>query len=360
MQQIKFIDKDKNRSEFFATLRNRVDQHFRSNNISKNFNSKMVVKTVLLLTAYILPFTLILFLNYPPIINYTLWFIMGFSKAGIGMSVMHDANHGAYSGNSKTNYWIGVSINLVGGSIFNWKLQHNILHHTYTNIVDMDEDIEDKLFFRFSPHSKPKWFHRFQFIYVFFFYAILTLYWALIKDFVQFRKYIKSGINKDSDSTNQKNFTKLIIAKILYFFVFIILPIFILQLPALNYILGFLLMHFMAGIILSVIFQLAHTVENTTHPLPDKEGTIINTWAIHQLNTTSNFSRKSKILTWYLGGLNYQVEHHLFPNICHIHYPAIAPIVKNTAEEFGIRYLENDSFLKAFNSHMRLLKTFGK
>lgn len=360
MQQIRFIDNDKSKTAFFATLRNRVDQYFKTKNISRNYNLGMVIKTVLLLIAYILPFCVLLFGNLPQHINLLLWLIMGFSVAGIGMCVMHDANHGAYSRNGRVNYWLGLTINLLGGSVFNWKLQHNILHHTYTNIADMDDDIEDKLFFRFSPHSQVKWFHRFQFVYAFFFYGVLTLYWAFIKDFVQFRKYIRNGVNKETKEKNAITLVKIIGSKLFYIFIFLFAPIVLLQLPGWSYISGFLLMHFIAGLVLTVIFQLAHTVENTSHPLPNTEGTIENNWAIHQLNTTVNFSRKSKFLTWYLGGLNFQVEHHLFPNICHIHYPEIAPIVKQTAEEFGIPYLENESFLGAINSHIRMLKTYGK
>jgi linoleoyl-CoA desaturase len=359
VQRVQFIDKDKNRVIFFSTLRQRVEQYFKDNKISKHFNSKMVLKTILLLTGYLLPFVFILFFHLPQIVNYSLWLLMGLSKAGIGMSVMHDANHGAYSKDRRVNYWLGHTLNLVGGSVFNWKLQHNTMHHTYTNIIDMDDDIEDKLILRFSPHTKAKWFHRFQFIYAFLFYGILTLYWALLKDFVQFKKYIRTGVNKEGATKNRVLLVKIFIFKFIYFFVFIVAPLFVLHLPVWNYISGFLLMHFVAGMILSVIFQLAHTVENTTHPLPDKEGTIENNWAIHQLNTTANFSRKSRFLTWYLGGLNFQVEHHLFPSICHVHYPAIAPIVKETAEEFGIPYLENESFLKAVRSHVQMLKVYG-
>lgn len=359
MQQIRFIDKDRNRSVFFATLRNRVDLYFKEKAVSKHYNSKMVLKTVLLLVAYILPFMLVLFSALPQFVNYILWFMMGFAIAGIGMSVMHDANHGAYSKSAKVNYWLGLTLNLLGGSVFNWKMQHNILHHTYTNIIHMDDDIEDKLILRFSPHTPVKWYHRFQFIYAFFFYGILTLYWAFIKDFVQFHKYIRQGVNKEGKTKNRINFLKIVFAKLFYLFLFVFAPLLILHLDTWTYLSGFLLMHFVAGIVLTVIFQLAHTVERTTHPLSDESGTIENNWAIHQLNTTVNFSRGNKALSWYLGGLNFQVEHHLFPNICHVHYPAIAPIVKQTAEEFGIPYLENKTFLAAVQSHIRMLKMFG-
>lgn len=357
---IQFIDPNKDTSQFFFTLRKRVDTYFKENNLSKHYNTSMVIKTIVLLSAYILPFIGLLIFRPTFSVSLTIWVLMGFSLAGIGMSVMHDANHGAYSANSKTNYWLGHTLNLLGGSVFNWKLQHNILHHTYTNVVDMDDDIEDKLVMRFSPHTQVKWYHKFQFVYAFLFYGILTLYWALLKDFVQFHKYTKEGVNKNNKAENQKVLFKIILSKIVYWIVFLVVPISVFKLPAGQIIGGYLLMQFIAGIVLTVIFQLAHTVEETSHPLPNEQGTIENGWAIHQLNTTVNFSRKNKWISWYVGGLNFQVEHHLFPTICHVHYPEIAPIVKETAEEFGIPYLENETFGEALISHINTLKRFGK
>jgi linoleoyl-CoA desaturase len=360
MQNIRFIDSNKNTMQFFAILRKRVDGYFKEKELSRHYNLQMVIKTIILLSTYIVPFVCILVFHPGILVSILLWTLMALAAAGIGMSVMHDANHGSYSSSSKTNLWLGHSLNLVGGSVFNWKLQHNFLHHTYTNVLDMDDDIDDKLVFRFSPHGKAKWYHRFQFIYAFLFYGVLTIYWALAKDFVQHYKYIKEGVNKESAENNRMTLLKIIVTKAVYFSVFLIIPLFVLHLPAGPFLLGFCLMHFIKGIILTVVFQLAHTVENTTHPLPDETGTIDNNWAIHQLNTTVNFSRKSKWISWYVGGLNFQVEHHLFPNICHVHYPAIAPIVKQTAEEFGIPYLENETFMIAFRSHVQALRNFGE
>ncbi len=360
IQQVRFIDKNKDRNLFFATLRQRVDFYFKENNISKHHNNQMVFKTIVFLTFYIAPFILLLALQPSFWISLIFWAVMGFSKAGIGMSVMHDANHGAYSSNSKVNYWVGNTLNLVGGSTFNWKLQHNILHHTYTNVAHMDDDIDDKLFMRFSPHSEAKWYHRFQFIYAFLLYGLLTIYWATLKDFVQFFKYKKEGINKESKEKNRMILIRIVISKVIYFSVFFIFPIFVLKMPALTIISGYVLMQFISGVLLSVVFQLAHTVEDTSHPLPNEEDTIENNWAIHQLNTTVNFSRKSRWISWYVGGLNFQVEHHLFPTICHVHYPKIAPIVQQTAEEYGIPYLENETLGLALRSHVRTLKRFGR
>ncbi|MBN8704114.1 MAG: acyl-CoA desaturase [Bacteroidetes bacterium] len=358
---IRFIDKDKNKIQFYSTLRKRVDSYFKDNNMSKHYNAEMVIKTITLLVGYFLPFACILFFTPSSMgLNLLLWSIMGLALAGIGMSVMHDANHGAYSSSSAVNYWLGNTLNLLGGSVFNWKMQHNMLHHTYTNVAGYDEDIEDKLIMRFSPHTKQKWYNNFQFIHAFFFYGITSIYWTLLKDFVQFYRYKKRGLNEYSNAENAAIFTKIVLVKIVYFFVFIFTPIYFFNVPASYLIIGFLLMHFIAGVILTVVFQLAHTVDQTTHPLPDESGTIENNWAVHQMNTTVDFSRSNKLISWYVGGLNFQVEHHLFPTICHVHYPEVSKIVEATAKEFGVPFLENETLLDALASHVRALKKFGR
>jgi linoleoyl-CoA desaturase len=357
---VRFIDKDKNNRLFFTTLRERVNNYFTDNNISKHYNNQMVIKTIVLISCYVLPFLFLLLVQPSFGISLGLWSLMGFALAGIGMSVMHDANHNAYSANSRVNFWLGHSLNMLGASVFNWKLQHNLLHHTYTNVVSLDDDVEDKLVMRFSPHTKTKWYHKFQFVYAFFFYGILTIYWVFLKDFVQFNRYTREGVNKLSKKENKKVMAKIAATKLIYAVVFFVIPLGVLKMSVGQFIVGYFLMHFIAGIVLTTIFQLAHTVEETSHPLPNKNNTIENDWAIHQLNTTVNFSRGNKFISWYLGGLNFQVEHHLFPAICHVHYPKIAPIVKATAEEYGIPYLENKTFGLALRSHVRTLKRFGE
>ncbi|MDQ3051590.1 MAG: acyl-CoA desaturase [Bacteroidota bacterium] len=355
--QVKFVDKDK--SLFFATVKKRVDDYFRENNLSKNANTTMVIKSIVLLVSYFLPFVLLVLFQPGLLVSCLLWLLMGFGLAGIGMCIMHDANHGAYSNNKLVNFIMGHTLNLVGGSVFNWKLQHNILHHTYTNIAHLDEDIADKLVLRFNPHTKVKNYQKLQYIYAFLFYGILTLYWALLKDFIQFARYTRNGVNPGTTKENVIMVSRMVIDKLFYFALTLGIPLMV-GIPLGHVLTGFLLMHFASGVILTVVFQLAHTVEGTAHPLPNDAGDIENCWAIHQMNTTVNFSKGSPFLTWYLGGLNYQVEHHLFPRICHVHYPALAPIVEATAKEFDVPYLQNETFGKAFKSHMATLKRFGR
>ncbi|MBK8556954.1 MAG: acyl-CoA desaturase [Lewinellaceae bacterium] len=353
---IRFISKDKN--QFYKILTARVDAYFIENNISKHANSTIVLKTILLVSGYLLPLVAMLIwqINLPW--SLPLWILMGISMAGIGMSVMHDAIHGAYAANTKVNNWMGYSLFLLGGSITTWKLQHNNLHHNFTNIVHYDEDIDDKVILRLSPHTELKGIHKFQWLFAILLYSLVTLYWVTAKDFVQFARYTRKKVNRDTPTQNRKTVLGMVIVKIAYFSVMIGLPL-IAGLSIASVFVGFLVMHAIAGVILTVIFQLAHTVEETKFPVPDENGRIENDWAIHQMETTVNFSRRNRLLSWYVGGLNFQVEHHLFPSICHIHYPKIAGIVEQTAKEFNVSYLEHKTFWHALRSHFSVLHKFG-
>ncbi len=355
--KVKFVSKDK--TQFFQILKSRVDAYFTENKISKHANAAMVIKSIVLLTAYIAPFVALLVLQPGEWVSLLIWTIMGLAVAGIGMSVMHDGNHGAYSSNKTVNSIMGFTLNMLGGSAFNWKLQHNILHHTYTNVVPLDEDIQDRLVMRFSPHTEVKGYHKMQWFYAFFFYGLLTFYWVVAKDLVQFITFTKNGVNPNKKGENRLTLFKILLTKVVYLIVFLFVPVQFFHISFAEVFVGFMLMHFIAGLILTVVFQLAHTVEGTDHPQPNEAGTIENDWAIHQINTTVNFSRNNKFIGWYVGGLNYQIEHHLFPRICHVHYPQISDIVKATCEEYGIPYMENETFFKAVGSHINTLKRFG-
>jgi len=355
-QRIKFIPAEK--SDFHATVRARVEAYFKEHGISPHANAAMVIKTVVLLAMYLGPFAAVLLFQPSPGVQMALWAVMGLGLAGIGMSVMHDANHGAYSADERVNWWLGHTLNLLGGSTHNWKLQHNILHHTYTNITHMDDDIADRLVLKFSPHSTTRWYHRFQWLYASLFYGLLSLYWVVAKDLIQFPQYIRRGLMPGSARTHRIALLRIIAVKVIYFLVVIGLPI-ALGLPWLLVVLGFLLQHFIAGAILTLVFQLAHTVEGTDHPMPDAKGVIADDWAAHQMRTTVDFSPGNPVIGWYVGGLNYQVEHHLFPRVSHVHYPAIAPIVERTAREFGLPYNVNRTLIEALRSHFALLRRIG-
>lgn len=360
MQKNRIKFKDPSKSTFHKDLQRRVNRYFKEHKISRYGNATMKWKSVILLSTYLVPFVLMCtgIISFP--LSLLLWVLMGLGMAGVGMSVMHDANHGAYSQKKWVNRMMGGTLYLLGGSKHNWKLQHNILHHTYTNVYGMDDDIEDKLILSFNPHTESKWYHKLQVVYAFAFYAITTLYWVTLKDFVQYVKYNKNQVNSKSKKETRIELFKIIISKVVYFAVVFGIPTLITGIPFWQILVGFLLMHAVSGVVLTTTFQLAHSVNETDHPLPNEEGIIEDNWAKHQMRTTVNFSRKNRFLTWYMGGLNFQVEHHLFPNICHVHYPKISKIVEEVAEEHDVPYLDHGSLWEAFLSHLGLMRKIAK
>jgi linoleoyl-CoA desaturase len=357
-QSIRF--NNANRS-FYLTAKKRVDEYFKENNISRYGNSQMVIKSIFMFTLYFTPFILLILNVFDSFwAQSILWAIAGLGMSGIGLSIMHDANHGAYARNAKLNALMCRSMNFVGGYSLNWQLQHNTLHHTYTNIHEHDEDIAPPGFLRFEPHAELKKIHRFQFLYAWFFYGMMTMMWATTKDFMQLVRYNKMGLLAIKKTTFKKELYLLILNKIFYLSYSLGLPILLIHQPWYLVFAGWLIMHFTCGLILALIFQPAHVVDLTEFPLPDATGNMQDDWAAHQLKTTTNFATKSWAFSWFVGGLNFQVEHHLFPNICHVHYKKLAPIIKKTAQEFNLPYYSKKTFVGAVAAHAKLLYALGK
>ncbi len=344
---------------FFPTLKKKVDNYFKENNHTKQANVAMFGKTFILLALYLGAFGLILTNFFSTWAVIFLLCIIGFAKAGIGMSIMHDANHGAYSNKEWVNTLLGNTLCLLGGSPTIWKIQHNVLHHTYTNVLHVDEDIETKVILRLSPYAPLKPIHKYQHFYAFALYTLMTFSF-LIKDFIKVFRYKKEQSNVAK--YNKLNmFLTVFAVKFVYLNLALTLPCILLNASFGWVFLSFFFVHAITGMILSVVFQLAHLVEDTSHHTATPESQDWeNTWAIHQLETTANFARKNPFLNWYLGGLNYQVEHHLFPNICHVHYDQISDIVKDTAKDFGVCYHEYPTFGDALMSHIRMLYWLGR
>lgn len=346
-------------AKFFKTLNSRVNTYFKENNIKKTGNWKLYFKTVIMFAIFLTPYFLILTIDMNQWIQLLLTIVIGIGMAGVGMNVMHDGNHGSYSTKKWVNTLMGSSIYILAGNVYNWKVQHNVLHHTYTNIQGHDEDLEAGRVLRFSKHAKWYKHHRFQHYYSIFLYGLLTLNWAITTDFQQMRRYLGRKLSAGSLPNPAKEWSTLVITKIIYFSIWIVIPLLILDLAWWKVLIGFVVMHYTAGIILSVVFQLAHVVGEAEMPLPDNDNYIDHTNKIHQFLTTTNFATKNKIANWFTGGLNHQIEHHVFPNISHIHYTKISNIVKETAREFNIPYYEYKTTRKAIISHFRYLKQMG-
>lgn len=343
--------------DFSKTVKQRVDQYFEVNELSKHANFQMVIKTVVMLSVYLGSYALIISGQFSLGTMWFLTFLMGIGTAGIGFSISHDALHGAYSSNKHVNNFLGYTFNLLGANGYIWKITHNIIHHTYTNIHGHDEDLEIAGFIRLSPHEEYKMIHRFQHILAFFAYSLAMVTWVFIKDY---KTFLKTNIGPyDSKNHPLSEWIILFVTKGLYYAYILVLPMLLLDISWIHLLIGFLTLHFTAGVIIGMVFQLAHVVEGTDHPLPDEDNAIDEHWMIHEMMTTNNFARDNKVLCWFVGGLNFQIEHHLFPRICSIHYPAISPIVEKTANEFDIPYNHHKTFFGAIASHYRTLKKFG-
>jgi linoleoyl-CoA desaturase len=344
--------------KFFRTINARVNNYFKENKIKKTGNWKVHLKTIILFIIFLTPFFLILYLAMPFWIHLLLTIVMGIGMAGIGMNVMHEGNHGAYSTRIWVNKFMGGTMYILAGNVHNYQVQHNLLHHTYTNINGHDEDLEAGRIMRFSKEAEWRKYHKFQQYYALFLYGLLTINWAITTDFKQMIRYQKRKLYYGKPKNPKMLWTNLIITKLIYIAIWIVLPMFI-GVTWWKVLLGFFVMHYTAGLILSLIFQLAHVIDEAANPQPDENGEMENNWAIHQLLTTVNFAPKNKIVNWYTGGLNRQIEHHLFPNISHIHYGEIAKIVKETTEVCQLPYYEYKTMTAAVIAHFKHLKQLG-
>jgi linoleoyl-CoA desaturase len=338
-------------------MKARVAKYFETHELSSKANAGMVVKTVLLLAITFVPYGLILTNRFARWEMLLLALAMGVGMAGIGFGIAHDALHGAYSASSRVNALLGMSLDVLGASSYMWKITHNIVHHTYTNIEGVDEDLAVSPLLRLSPNCERLWFHRFQHLYAFALYGFTTLFWVFIKDYQQL---LKAELGPYRDKRHDRMQVGVLVGtKLGYYAYALVIPMLVLQIPWWQILIGFFVMHFAAGAILGIVFQLAHVVESTDYPAPNVEGLIAQEWWLHEMQTTANFGPKNRLLSWYVGGLNFQVEHHLFPRVCSVHYPAISGIVKEVAVQYGLPYNAYPTLRAAIASHYRTLRQFG-
>ncbi|WP_289029387.1 acyl-CoA desaturase [uncultured Algoriphagus sp.] len=319
----------------------------------------MVIKTVFMLSLYFVPIIMVSTgLLTQTWQLFAAFILSGFGMAGIGMGIMHDAIHGTYSSNPKINKILSYTLNMVGANASVWRIQHNVLHHSFTNIHEGDDDINAPFFLRFSPNVKKNKLHPYQSWYTWFFYGLSTLSWVTTKDFIRLDRYHKMGLVK-GENAYRNTFLKVLAWKVVYFAFTLGIPMIFSPFGVGQILLAFLVLHFITGLSISLVFQTAHIMPDVVFPVMDENGMVEGERMIHQLVTTCNYSPKSRIFSWMIGGLNYQVEHHLFPDICHVHYRKIAPIVKQTAEEFQLPYYSKKTFFHALKAHFQMLHHLG-
>ncbi len=341
---------------FYPSLKKSVDQYFIKNGLKKTGNWQLYMKAIILIPIAIALYLFLLFGSYSALVGVLLSFLMGLTLVSIAFNVMHDACHGAFSSKKWVNDLMSYTMNALGSNSFIWKVKHNVVHHTYTNVDGIDDDIAKNPALRMAPTQKWVAAHRFQHVYMFGLYALSTILWLLMTDFI---KYFNKKVVVTEMKMTTKDHIIFWVSKALYLFFYAVVPIIFVGWGA--WFVGFLIVHIVMGTTLSVVFQLAHVVEKTGFEAAGEEAKVLDTeWAVHELKTTANFAPRNKMISWFVGGLNYQVEHHLFPRISHIHYPAISQIVKVECKKFNIPYHYYPKMTEAIASHVRVMKRLGQ
>jgi linoleoyl-CoA desaturase len=352
MYNVTFNNKNK---VFFNALKASVDTYFKENNLKTTGNWRLYSKTLILIPGAVGLYLALLFVPMNPILAIVLCGILGVGMASIGFNVMHDACHGSFSTRSWVNEVFGLTHNFLGGNATLWKLKHNIVHHTYTNVDGIDDDINNMPFMRECRTQPWKPMHRYQGIYMFALYGFTSVFMFGMDYLKYFSRKIYTTPIKHMTTRDHILFW---FGKIFFILVYIVIPIVVVGWQ--SWLVGFAVTQFALGLTLALVFQLAHVVEHAEFESAGVDPKKIeNEWAIHQVKTTANFAANNKLVTWLVGGLNYQIEHHLFPRISHIHYPALSKIVKDTCDKFDLRYNYFPTTRAAIASHYRVMKEIG-
>jgi linoleoyl-CoA desaturase len=344
-------------NEFQTDLRRRVDEYFQSSGRRQRDCPQMYVKTAILLASLAALYGLLVFVAQAWWSALPLAALLGLVIACIGFNVQHDGGHGAYSDHRWVNKLMALTFDLIGGSSYYWHHKHGVFHHTYTNVTGLDKDVDLGLLARLTPQQKRLPFHRWQHYYLWPLYGLMAIKWNLFNDF----RDVVTGRMDGHPVARPRGWdlVSFLAGKAVFFSLTFGIPL--LLHPAWVVLLFYGVMALVAGIVLSVVFQLAHCVEEADFPQPHNDaGCIDKPWAVHQVETTVDFARDSRVASWLLGGLNFQIEHHLFPRICHVNYPAISKIVEQTCRDHGVKYAVHLSFWAGLAAHYRWLRRLGR
>ena len=343
---------------FYNDLRQRVNQYFTETNQEQTGNIWVHIKALYFIVSLIVSYIYLVFYTPSAIIALPICVYMGIMTAGVGFNVMHDGAHGSFSKSRTVNKAAAFTLSMMGGSHFMWNLKHNNVHHVFTNVDGVDDDIDIRPFLRLCETQKHHPMHRFQHMYFVVLYGTMHFFWMFWLDY---KKYFRKRIGNIPLTKHNMPLIDHIIfwaGKFTCYFIMLGLPIYKLGLvPALT---GYAVFVVVTGFLISIVFQLAHTVEHTDFPMPDNVGKFENEWAIHQVQTTANFATGNRLVTWFVGGLNFQIEHHLFPKVSHVHYPSLSRIVRETCAEYNVHYNEFPHMTAAVQSQVRYLKHLGQ
>ncbi len=341
---------------FDQALKQRVEDYFNTTGFAQRDCPRMYIKTAVILASFVAIYVLLVFFAAAWWQAVPLALLLGLCTAAIGFNIQHDGGHGGYSKHHAINKLAAITLDLIGGSSYIWARKHNTLHHTYSNITGHDDDINLGALGRLSPHQKRLRFHGLQQFYLWLLYGFLPSKWHVYDDFHN----LAIGKIGDHSFARPRGWDLVIFfgGKAVFFTVAWVIPM--MFHPWWVVLSLYFAATYVLGIVLSVVFQLAHCVEEAEFPMPRVDtGRMDSDWAVHQVQTTVDFGQGNRLLSWYIGGLNFQIEHHLFPHICHIHYPALAPVVAETCKEYGLRYTAQPTFRAGLVSHFRWLRRMG-
>ena len=341
---------------FHIELRRRVKAHLHAAGRRERGGPAMYLKTAIIIAAFAATYGLLVFVASTWWQVLPLAVVFGLTVVAIGFNIMHDANHEAYSDRPWVNRVMGATLDVVGGSSYFWRRKHNVFHHTFVNVAGYDTDIDLAGLGRLSPHHRRAWIHRWQHLYAWLLYGVMVFKWHVYDDF---RAVATCRIgDHQCPRPDARQLAVFIGGKVVFFSFAFALPLALHPVSAVAAV--YAVTAVVIGVVLGVVFQLAHCVEQADFPLETGAGRMATPWAVHQVETSVDFARENRVASWLVGGLNFQIEHHLFSRICHVNYPAIAPLVEKTCHEFGVRYKYNATVLSALCSHYRWLRAMGR
>jgi linoleoyl-CoA desaturase len=342
----------------WTELTRRIDAHFAERGLRREGDGRLWLKSLVIMAWLAGSWALLVYVAQTWWQALPLAVLVSLAVAGVGFNIQHDGGHDAYAGSSLWNRLAAWSLDLVGGSSYVWRFKHTIVHHHYTNIDGVDEDLDAGPFLRLHPLQERRFYHRFQHWYAWLLFGFLPPKWTFYDDFAS----LVSGRvgTQRMPRPRLRDLTSLFVGKLAF-----VTWVFALPLLAGHSLLVVLAFYgfcaLLVGTATAVVFQAAHCVrEAEFHAPPPPGARMARSWGEHQLATTVDFAPRNRFLTWYLGGLNYQVEHHLFPRVSHVHYPELAPIVRDTCAEFGVEYRVHPRFRSAVASHVRHLRLLGR
>lgn len=342
---------------FYNELQSRVSDHFKAQIGSIRPNGVYWLKIILFLCCYCTICLWILFIT-SSLTSILLYCLLGILAVLIGLNIGHDAAHGSLSKHRYVNQIGLLAFDLVGANAYMWQNRHVHAHHPFPNLIHLDSDIQQTKLVRIFPGDVLRPWQRFQHWYMPILYLFYIPYWLFYRDFHDFlRPSIGAWVSKGHKPIQV---IRMILAKVFFLTYTLALPLIFAPIPVSSVLTGFVLMFICASITVSIALISTHVGEHSSFPESEESESLGHSWAAHQVITTTDFATQNVLLTQAFGAFNHHAVHHLFPHICHIHYPKLTPILVEVAAKYGIPYTCEHSWTRSALSHWRLLRSRSK